>query len=482
MKTPAWCIRLKLENPNWATEPSWEDLRDIYTYLRSIKNMLERSGRQQRPQNYRNIELRLEYLFSEDGFAKMIRLKETIVLLSKTRLGPEETYKDRLTELGLGRKRQKPSEKEKKGKEYLAQGARLQRCKKWQWRIEQAIKEAIENKWYPMFGTYTVDPKNLPEGCLTRDALWKDTPAWDRFVKKMKTEIAEECGYGRKPAKWPKGESFFKYFAIIEHGASGDHPHVHTIWLCKQIPSKWKVDPNQNSTNQNEIDIRAASALWPHGIQRTTMALFIIGSWFTKNWRIPLDRETKKPKKIGDAGAVSHYISKYLTKGETKKWKHRVKATKNFGVVDLMSKLKMEKSLSILLTLTRRPKEYKVSMKLQEATSCPSSLTREKSKKELLKRLHSMKTLRAQKFLWKELTKRPQQFFTTYIKNVKNGQKPWKKMPEQRYNYYTQMLEEVNATVHCEKRLLTLNNWLCYYQGIQKPCKTFTLMKGEHAI
>ncbi len=480
-KVPAWAKRLALAADYNA---SYEDIRDIYIYLRSTRNLIERSGLVEHLRPWEMVVQGFEYVFSSKGFADLYIVRELVEELERKGLGPEVSYFQKKIELNMLTIKKKETEEEKKAKEYLKSGASLNRAITWRWRLQNAITEAVGEGWYPLFGTYTVDPKRLPKGCLSRDDLWKTTPCWDRFVKKFKTEVAQACGYGRRPANWPEGKEFFQYFAVIEHGSGPkqDHPHVHVIWMCKEIPDIWKRDPNANSSTNTEVDIAAASALWPHGVQRKTMALFIVGSRFIDDlkWVVPR-KSPEEPGKVGDAGSIAGYLAKYLTKGATKKWNHRVKATKNLGLLKLLKSLEEEKSLSLLLAMACRPMKHAVWMKLQAATSCPLSLLREKSRQELTRRLHFSKTPRAARFLQKEWTKRPPEFFTNLILSVKDGLRPWRMMQGERYKAYSQMLEEVAPTVHCKGRVAKLVQWLTAKEGHTESCQTFVLLKGEFA-
>lgn len=454
---------------------SYEELQTTYQYLRSMRRLMKRS-----PIWWPSTETKLEYVFSKQGFASTMHIDELIKELTEKRVGPEETYDAKKTRMQIPESYKDLEEEEIKAIEYMKNGSRLRRARNWQWRLKEEINEAVKNKWFPLFGTYTVDPKRLPEGCLTRDDLWKNTPAWDRFIKKFKTAIAEECGYGRKPAKWPPGHTFFKYLAVIEHGKSGEHPHVHVVWLCKRIPRSWKNDPNRNSSVRTETDIPAASALWEHGVQRCTMGLFIVDSWFAKNWLVPIGLTDGKPRKISDANSVAGYISKYITKGETKKWHHRVKATRNLGMNQLKEELKGVQ-LRLLFTMSTRPSDYTTSMMIQEATEIPMGLLREKSKTELMRRLHSLKTQRAEEFLRKEWTKKPPAFYMNMMLAAQAGVKVWKEMPEWRYKLFSLMLEGVKYTAHSKKSIMLLMKWLEMNKAVQKRCQPFVLMKGEFA-
>lgn len=485
----------RMGGPKMLNIDRWEEIEEytfsemdkIYRYLRSTKRLILKSPniqlqmKNQAGKKWTSILQQIDYLFSPEGFKEVLDIKNLVHSLKTLGIGIEETYIDRKQRLGIKDKERSESREEKKAKSYLGEGARINRASNWQWRIQEAITEAVEKGWYPLFGTYTVDPKTLPDGINTRNELWTKTPAWDRFVKKFKTDIAEACGYGRKPSKWPLGSTFMQYWALLEHGASGEHPHVHVIWLAKDIPKEWKRDPNGSNKHNTLVDIKGASSLWLHGIQRKTMGLFIKGSWFTENWKIPRDGENGDPREIGSPAQVAGYIGKYMTKGEYRAWKHRTKCTRNFGIMNLINKLNEERSNSILLAMASRPSTYKLWVQLQSKTTIPLSLLREKSKTVLLSRLHSLKSIRARNYLCKQWTKKPKDFFTNFMKRVKDGLRPWTMMPEQRYNFYTQMLEAVASTAHsndsCTKRIDKLTHWLKGANEKLKPEKAYTLLK-----
>ncbi len=480
--TPAWSRRLDQAADS---QISFEDLRDIYVYLRSTRGLIERSSIAKKIRHWYVVECKMQYVFSKEGFGNRTRIREIIKELTERGVGPEVSYIEKKSMVGMIKPRHEQSEEEEKTKEYLQEGGRLNRASNWQWRLQAAITEAIRKDWYPLFGTYTVDPKRLPEGCLTRDDLWTDKKAghWDRFVKKYKTEVADACGMGRRPSKWKKTSDWFQYMAVLEHGKTGKHPHIHVIWLCKKIPKNWRTDPNRNCSENTEVDIPAASALWEHGNQRKTMALFIVGSPFIDElkWEVPINEKTGKRRKVAGPGSVAGYIGKYLTKGVTKQWDHRVKSTKSLGLMKLARQLSEVKSLSLLLGLSSRPMQYKMWMKIQQATSCPMSLIREKSKKELVRRYHSMKTPQGKNLLRMEWTKNKQEFYTTLMYSVRAGIRIWKMTRERRYNFFTQILEEVESTVHSDAIILKLLEWLCDNDPNEKSSVPFEPLKGVFA-
>ncbi len=488
-QTPKWYYEIRKNNGDCAIK--YEYLRDAYIYLRSMRKLLDRT----KPQNVNfhgdkrllKIRIELNVIFTEKKFSCLLDVQKIIHSLRKNGLGPELTYREKKEVLkipkGSGNTDLEPNI-EKRLFAFLKNGSKKSAASEWKWRIQTEILNTVnKEKWYPLFGTYTVDPKRLPVGILTRDELWQKTDCWDKFVKKYKADVAESLGYGRKPSKWPKTSTFFKYFAIIEHGKSGNHPHVHVIWLCKNIPQLWKRDPNINNKENTEFDIAPASSLWEHGVQKQTQAIFIKGSPFIDKlgWAIPCkyNEKTEKPEpiEVGDAMAIGGYIAKYLGKQETKKWNHRIKSTKNLGVTQLIKNLRKLNCIPILEALAQRPPTYIQSFAMQKMTKCPMSLLRRISKMELVRRYHSSMSSLGEKSLWKEWTNKPNTFYMKLIDSVSNGQRPWSLTPEQRFNLYTPMLAEVKSTVHCKKILCILKKYLDILTGIDISCRRFMLLQ-----
>lgn len=483
MSEVVWAQRFRQSSKSFS--PSFEDLCQCYAFLRSTRSILERVPKACRDVQWKSFHDRLEFLFSESGFGSTLDTVEIIHSLDEIGCGPDSTYAARKA-YWLGSERAKVRRPwERVSQEYMERGSSINRSMAWQWRCEEAARAALADGWYIMFGTYTVDPKITDSmGLASRDDLWKKTPAWDRFVKRFKTETADACGYGRKPAKWPPGYTFFQYFAVVEHGASREHPHVHALWFCKEIPEHWKTDPNEGlpESLRFETDIRPASALWPYGREKRTIGLLVGGSWFAENWDPPIDERTGKLYRIGTVAAVAAYVGKYMTKGETKQWNHRVKATKSLGLGRLISALERTESKAMLMLLSKRPAEYKVALQLQSMTAVPLALVREKSKRELQRRLHFSRTPQARGLLRKIWAKKKSTFYFDFMNSVKDGQPPWKLSKEQRYNLFTLMLEGVDSTVHCERRVEELLNWYKLHFGDKVYAEPYALVKGEFGV
>lgn len=467
---------------------TFEKLKDTYVYLRSMRRLFGKSKLLKRRRITNNILIELDKLFEEKSFGNEAKIKAWTDKIQKKGLGPEIQSWKRHSKMGIRQSIIKKTKEEDRATQYLIDGAKAGRARVWKWRLQNAIQEAVDNGWYPMFGTYTVDERKLPKEFLgDRDKLWKETPAWDQLVKRMKVEIGDACGLGRRTADYPKGDTLLKYFAVIEHGKTGKHPHVHVIWLAKNIPDTWKHCPNRNSARQDKVDITHASVLWEHGIQRKTQALFIIGApWADENklnWRIPLNKKTGEPQKTGDAAAVAGYMGKYLTKGETKTWNHRIRATRGLGLKAILNPLEKTQSLELLKNLAHRPDDYSTSMRMQGTTNCPMNLLRKKSKEEVMKRLHISKKPQDRHTLWKEWTKTQSEFFTNYLFNVKDGVKPWRMKPSDVYSFYSLMLEaQEDWEGHSDTAIESVITWISTKLEKKEHCKPMVMLKGEYAI
>ena len=461
-KMPPWTRTLLSAPPDYT--PTFNEIRDCYTYLRSIRALHERS--EIALLSAETLDL-LDHVMSPEGFACLLDVKSLIHSLINALVGPQVPRAKRAALFGVAEQETKlDGYSQYRLDSFLTDSRKNAQCADWKWRIRAACQElVVEQGWYPLFGTYTVDPKILPQlGLLNRDELWLKTPAWDRFIKRFKTEIADVCGYGRKPAKWPKGMEFFQYFGVLEHGASGDHPHVHVLFLCKDLPLDWKKDPNRACVTETETDIPGASALWIHGVQRVTAAVRMHGGPFESsglNWVIPMKEVNGVlvRQKVGDPGAVAGYISKYMAKPESKKWKHRVKATRGIGLKTLFRIIK-EAPLSIIKALAYRPMEYGVAMKMSQMTSCPLSLLRQKSKMELERRWHTSSEQSDAELLQAHWTRKPLAFFTLLTNRVKDGLSIWSETPCARYKLYTRILPAVSSTVHSDEIMEKLKVFL----------------------
>lgn len=455
---------------------TYEKLTSTYRYIRSMRKVIEKSNWE-----WPAMKHEVEYLLSQEGFGNESRIQKLVNNFTREGVGPKVPYSIRQYAFDAQKEKWpgRTNTAVEKADKHLDRGCRLNRASNWQWRLQQEIQQSLEKNWYCLFGTYTVDPQRLPKGCLTRDELWTNTPAWDRFIKRMKAAVAEADAQGRQASKWEvPASNWFKYLAVLEHGKSGKHPHVHVVFMCRAIPASWKIDPNKGYKHGTKVDIPAASALWYHGVQRKTVGLFIRGSWFEKNWNIPCDVETGEVKKVGDAGSVSGYVGKYMQKeGEKKCFSHRVKATRRLGIQRLKEQLTGVSTTELLQCLSQRPQLYSVWMKLQNATSIPLNLLREKSKQVLLNRLIGSVKLSEQKYLWQELTKKPQKFYTNLMFNVRDGMKPWSEMPERRYNIFSQIIGDVE-TIHSEKNIQKMLTWLKQNIPPNVRTKKLTLLKG----
>lgn len=479
---PAWCRKIMSLDKGDVLEPN--ELIPCYGFLRSTRELFHKSKYARSNESWKKIWFALNNCLAPQGFGQILDIQNLIHSLNHKCIGPGTPYLIRLKRFRVNPSGTALTENELKMERYLQAGGVLARAQAWQWRVEQAVEECIQNQWYPLFATYTVGKDFMPKGCLTRDDLWIKTDAWDKFIKLMQREVAEACGYGRKPEKWPPVSTFFQYYAVIEHGQTGLHPHCHCLFLLKDIPKLWKIDPNRDCKARIQCDIPAASGLWPYGTQKRVQGLFIVGSWFSENWvpyhKLSKDgKRSKEPIKIGNAANVAGYIGKYMMKGDTKKWNHRVKATKSLGLKKLRQTISSVQSLGFLSMMAFKPSKYKDWMAIQVKTNCPLHLVQKISRTVLVQRLISMSGPLAERYLMVHLTKRPNVFYTNLMKSVKNGRCPWRETSQQRYNWYSQ-IAGVPDTENLFKNFGDrYRAWLEENFPIQVGSEPFVLMKGN---
>lgn len=470
-KLPAWASRVQASTG----EPlSFKDLNAAYQFLRSSDALLRKSRLVAKSNLLHRTSLQLRQLLEGDTALTPLELKDITHSLTKCGLGPERPYGAKKTRLGIASgKRQYDDDECVKGvapdkqlSDYLEDSARQTRKSEWIYRVVNETERCIDDKWFPLFGTYTVDPAVLPElGLLHRDEVFTDANAWDKFIKRFKAEIADCLGYGRKPSKWPPTRSWFRYFACIEHGQSGEHPHIHCLFFLKGIPDGWKHDPNYGNRFNLLFDIPAASALWEYGEQKETKGLFVTGSWFAENWETPVKYEDGKFREItvGNPAIVAGYIGKYMGKGAQIKWTngkyHRVRATKSLGMDKIRLAL-LDCPLRLLLAASKRVEDYSQVMAIQSRTSVPLSLLRRQSKTELMRRLHSLKARLAERYLLKIWTREPSEFYTKLLKLAETGVRVNAMMPSERYRLYTQIMAESDSMAHCRPWLSEFAQWV----------------------
>ena len=118
----------------------------------------------------------------------------------------------------------------------LKHGATARRISHWSWRIGAAMAENVAAGWWPIFDTLTVDPSRVSDPA----AFMADGTEWSRYLRRWARLVARTLGIPRDY----KTSDYFRYVAVLEHGASREHHHIHVLLWCKALPANFTADPN----------------------------------------------------------------------------------------------------------------------------------------------------------------------------------------------------------------------------------------------
>lgn len=220
-------------------------------------------------------------------------------------------------------------------KTFCKQSAYKNRQSNWGWRVGQAAVELQLEGWHPFFITLTVDPKtNNPE------KLWRDGIEFRHWLRRLNKIVTKTMGV--KPAhkdKNAKASDYVKYMAVIEHGKSREHHHMHAVVWLRDIPDSWKKCPNAGIMDpkaRKRARCLALETLWPHSLPGLSPAAYwrTVGDIWQMKYNFTLPLKDGKPQSIGQPRMAGLYITKYLSK-DHKEWQHKVKATRNLGLKKL---------------------------------------------------------------------------------------------------------------------------------------------------
>lgn len=196
------------------------------------------------------------------------------------------------------------------------------------WRCNTAAQDALLRGWYLIFQTLTVRPEHINE------VFGRGSKCFSRYVEKITRSVKAECfGSVRAGA----GENVHEYFAVVEHGSTTGHLHIHVLHMVKALPKNWQTDPNKGLRTPalRQLVMRPVEKkrrkddgkyevyhvghrewLWPYGYMTPIALRTGAGDvWSRKlGWRWPVDRDTLQPIPAVKPGRVVGYIAKYLTK------------------------------------------------------------------------------------------------------------------------------------------------------------------------
>lgn len=201
------------------------------------------------------------------------------------------------------------------------------------WRLRQELTEKAHQGYYIIFDTLTIDPKHYKNVWAQSSKIFTE---YKNFYKKASNNT-------------------HSYFAVREAGELKGRLHIHVIHTMKEMPKKWKIDPNQNKLIPINREIHLAKKAWKYGFSAPIAVRFNTQDAFSRlGWKWPIKKglslESSNPSKM------ANYLGKYLTqtlnhKGTTK-WKTKISRGLGMTAVKkIMIQLTTEE-LETLATLT----------------------------------------------------------------------------------------------------------------------------------
>ena len=299
----------------------------------------------------------------------------------------------------------------------------------WQWRISQAMEENKE--WYPFFITLTVDPSRAD----AREIM-EGGKEWQAYKLRISETIRQKLGVLQSNRGGPKIGEYFQYAAIIEHGKSREHHHIHSIMWMKDIPESWKVDPNKWRDIPNATDVLELKTYWPWASVTKAEPFRTVGDvWSTRHgWKWPVKKGRPLPKR--SAATAGAYLVKYLGK-DSKEWHHRMKATRQLGLRMLTQYLKIRNPQD-LMVLATKPLTANMQNSWKK-TSVPNSLMRSHARRQLITRMWATSARRRQLAPMLFQPEKPSSW-RKMLQSVEDGANPWSMDFEQRFAWQKAVL------------------------------------------
>ena len=239
----------------------------------------------------------------------------------KKSLSRKELRKRLRTE-GAGRGR---TEQAASGKlqNFLKDAALAARCQRWEFRVAEEMR--ANDGWYCIWASLTFDPH-----------LWdaedeiRHNRAFDRFALRMAESVRMALSLPQPKDDGPARSTYCRHVAVVEHGASRQHHHIHSLFWCRDVPVEWKVDPNVGRVTPNASQILGCKALWQYDIASKVEPFRFLGDrWTREGWMVPI--KEGRPMVLTPPECAGAYLVKYLSK-EAKEWNHRVMATRGLGM------------------------------------------------------------------------------------------------------------------------------------------------------
>lgn len=338
----------------------------------------------------------------------------------------DKSYHQRRVDLGLpARYVARRTREVTRLSQWLSESATECRKASWVWRVgEECTLRALEG-WYPLFVTLTVDPSRAD----AREIM-ENGDEWRRYRVRMAEVVRKAGGYSQPQQGGPPVSDYFRYFAVVEHGSTREHHHLHALLWLRHVPLDWQHDPNQGRPVPNAREVAGAKHLWPWATVTRCIAFRYAGDAWGRDlgWRWPVD-ETGRPVPNMEPRQSGAYVSKYLGK-EHKEWSHRVKATRRLGLTRI-DRLLAVLPATVLLALSKRPATLREAATSTRSTM-PTWLVRSLTMRGLISKTWATPAGRKllRRWMW---TRRTFASWPAMSYSVENGQTPWSMDSEQRF-------------------------------------------------
>lgn len=202
------------------------------------------------------------------------------------------------------------------------------------WRMVEEVTLRVEQGWFIVFNTLTVDNPHYKE------VFSKGSTAWKYYIQALDRAVGLEI-YDNVRASWSakKTDPFHTYFGIVERNGPDGRLHIHVIHCFRAIPANWRKDPNARLDAPIRRQIGAMWKLWPYGHSVPIAVRFNERDEFGKlGWCWPVRKVGTKflPIEAKPPIAIARYMCKYLMKayGSDKgQFEWRTRVSNKFGLV-----------------------------------------------------------------------------------------------------------------------------------------------------
>ena len=370
-------------------------------------------------------------------------------VLTTLGISPDMSFQQRKQALKIPPSTHVPNEFELEMEYKFQEQADASRKALWMWRVGAEAMDMAESGWYPFFVTLTLDGDKVGD----TQEFWK-TPEHGKsavqwYCRQLCNIVTKEMGHRRAHKAGVPESEYVRHVAVIEHGASRNHHHLHGLFWLRAIPASWKRCPNRDIRDpQLRIRDRCLpfEAIWPYSLPGLSPVKYFrhTGDVWSKLGFITAVQKNGKPFRLNPPMLAGIYLGKYLKK-EDKEWSHRVKATRNLGLTRLMNYLHRMRSDG-LLPLTWRPTSHSTSISLRMIHSIPIALVRRVAAQILFSKQWDAKAVDFENAL-----RRTSAPFIEMSKSARDGQRLSRMHSGQLYDWVSQHLPDQEG--YCDRRL-----------------------------